>query len=77
MATTKQLELENTSHPNVTLRYSQVRSKLQYAVKDFVEKRIVFSHENAVYCFFSSSSLQDQEFEPVNAVERAHTFYGV
>ena len=44
-AVMKQLEVRQTSHPNVTLRYCQVRSKLQYAVKDFVEKRVIFEHE--------------------------------
>ena len=69
--------MKQTSHPNVTLRYCQVRSKLQYAVKDFVEKRIIFEHEGAVYTYFSTSANQDDEFAPVQGVERALTYYGV
>ena len=54
-----------------------MRSKLQYAVKDFAEKRVVFAHDQAVYCFFSSSQSAEEEFAPVEGVERAETFYGV
>lgn len=52
----KKYEMKETSHPNVRLYYSQVRSKLQYAVKDFVEKRIIFCHDDAIYSYFSSGS---------------------
>lgn len=73
----KQLEVRPTEHANVTLCYSHVRSKLQFAVKDFVEKRITFAHEDAVYSFFSASANSEEEFAPVEGVERGETHYGV
>ena len=69
--------MRQTAHSNVTVRYCQARSKLQYAVKDFVEKRVVFEHEGAIYSYFSTSATQDEEFAPVQGVERAKTYYGV
>ena len=58
-----------------------MRSKLQYAIKDFVEKRITFAHDETIYCFFSScpngqDSATVDMFPPRDQVERAHTFYG-
>ena len=74
----KQLDVVATEHPNVTLWHSQVRGKLQLATKDFVEKRVVFAHDKAVYSFFSSNSaLTDaQLFAPLDGVERGETYYG-
>ena len=43
-----------------------------------MEKRVIFEHEGAIYSFFSSTAAEaETEFEPVEGVERACTFYGV
>lgn len=46
-------------------------------MKDFVEKRIIFEHEGAIYSYFSTSAGQDAEFAQVQGVDRAYTHYGV
>ena len=58
-----------------------MRSKLQFAVKDFVEKRITFSHGDSVYSFCSAAPIAgtetEQIFPPVEGIERGQTHYGV
>ena len=40
-----------------TIQYSHYRSKLQFNVKDFVDKRVIFADDqDCVYCFSSQSS---------------------
>ena len=46
-------------------------------MKDFVEKRLVFSNDEVIYCYYSTSSLQDAEFSQEKGIERAETIYGV
>ena len=70
----RHLEVVKTEHPNVTLWYSQVRSKLQLAMKDFVEKRITFAHDDCLYSFCSAVPTaevdSESRFPPVDGIER-------
>ena len=55
-----------------------MRSKLQFAVKDFVEKRFTFAHQGAIYSFFSACPSNSEEAFPIlEGIERGETHYGV